>query len=63
MYQEGQLRNVLSVVMTNDTQTIWEFSVGVCRRRGGDGRKAHTADDVIDQHVNWCSKIPSVCVA
>lgn len=54
------MRNVLLVVLTNDAQAVcWAFLYD-CKRRGGRRRMAHTAHDVIDQHVNYCSKIPSV---
>lgn len=48
----SKLRNVLPVIVTNGIHTVWWFSLCVCGRKGGKGRMAHTADDVIDQHVN-----------
>lgn len=52
MFEVGsKLRNVLPVV-TNGIHTVWWFSLCVCGRKGGKGRVAHTAGDVIDQHVN-----------
>lgn len=48
----SKLRYVLPVIVTNGIHTVWWFSLCVCGRKGGKGRMAHTADDVIDQHVN-----------
>lgn len=52
------MRNVLSIIMTSDSNNLVVFFV--CRRRGRKGRKTHTSDDVVDQHINEYSKFPSV---
>lgn len=52
------MRNVLSIIMTSDSNNLVVFFV--CRRRGRKERKTHTSDDVVDQHINEYSKFPSV---